>query len=211
MPARAGSADRTARTAHPIGPAQVRRACFSTSVTEAAVSVRYGVARPTAKLAIERLVADGLLTRTANRAARALKTAAASLLKSQSALGAYYRRMCARLDKSKAIKAMKQLLVLDYEAAISLHPVIKGKPEERRAERLGSRHRLWLNGALLHDSFGEDGVGRAQALPLLLQLPPALLRPGGNQMLLQVDGGLRAGLSALRRRLLLPLGAPWRL
>lgn len=40
------------------------------SVTEAAVSVRYGVARPTAKLAIERLVADGLLTRTANRAAR---------------------------------------------------------------------------------------------------------------------------------------------
>lgn len=40
------------------------------SVTEAAVSVRYGVARPTAKLAIERLVADGLLSRTANRAAR---------------------------------------------------------------------------------------------------------------------------------------------
>ncbi len=40
------------------------------SVTEAAVSVRYGVARPTAKLAIERLVADGLLRRTANRAAR---------------------------------------------------------------------------------------------------------------------------------------------
>jgi len=40
------------------------------SVTEAAVSVRYGVARPTAKLAIERLVADGLLRRSANRAAR---------------------------------------------------------------------------------------------------------------------------------------------
>lgn len=67
-----------------------------------------------------------------------------------------------------------------------------------RADRLGSRHRLWLNGALLHDSFGEDEVGRAQALPLLLQLPPALLRAGDNQMLLQVDGGLRAGLSPLR-------------
>ena len=35
----------------------------------------------------------------------------------------------------------KQLLVLDYEAAISLHPVIKGKPEERRAERLNSATR----------------------------------------------------------------------
>jgi hypothetical protein len=32
----------------------------------------------------------------------------------------------------------KELLVMDYAAAISLHPVIKGTPEERRAERLGS-------------------------------------------------------------------------
>lgn len=32
----------------------------------------------------------------------------------------------------------KELLVMDYAAAISLHPVIEGKPEERRAERLRS-------------------------------------------------------------------------
>ena len=32
----------------------------------------------------------------------------------------------------------KELLVLDYKAAFSLHPVVKGKPHERRAERLGS-------------------------------------------------------------------------
>lgn len=32
----------------------------------------------------------------------------------------------------------KELLVLDYEASISLHPVVKGKPAERRAERLQS-------------------------------------------------------------------------
>lgn len=31
-----------------------------------------------------------------------------------------------------------ELLVIDYDAAISLHPVVKGTPEERRAERLGS-------------------------------------------------------------------------
>ena len=40
------------------------------SVTESAVAARLGVARPTAKLAIERLVADGLLLREAHRTAR---------------------------------------------------------------------------------------------------------------------------------------------
>lgn len=40
------------------------------SVTESAVALRFGVARPTAKIAIERLVADGLLRREAHRAAR---------------------------------------------------------------------------------------------------------------------------------------------
>ena len=32
----------------------------------------------------------------------------------------------------------KELLVLDYKAAFSLHPVVKGQPHERRAVRLGS-------------------------------------------------------------------------
>ena len=32
----------------------------------------------------------------------------------------------------------KELLVLDYDASISLHAVIKGTPKERRAERLKS-------------------------------------------------------------------------
>lgn len=40
----------------------------------------------------------------ANRAAQALRLAAA-LRTSQSALGAYYRRMCARMDKAKAVTA----------------------------------------------------------------------------------------------------------
>jgi len=40
------------------------------AITEAAVAERFGVARPTARLAIERLVADGLLRREAHRAAR---------------------------------------------------------------------------------------------------------------------------------------------
>ena len=40
------------------------------SITESAVALRHGVARPTAKLAIERLVTEGLLRREAHRAAR---------------------------------------------------------------------------------------------------------------------------------------------
>ena len=50
-------------------------------------------------------ILSGKSKRTANRAAQALKLAAAALKNSQSALGAYYRRMCARLDKAKAVTA----------------------------------------------------------------------------------------------------------
>ena len=39
-------------------------------ITESAVAIRYGVARPTAKLALQRLVTDGLLRRGAHQAAR---------------------------------------------------------------------------------------------------------------------------------------------
>lgn len=50
-------------------------------------------------------VLSGKSKRCANRAAQALRLAAAALRSSQSALGAYYRRLCARLDKAKAITA----------------------------------------------------------------------------------------------------------
>lgn len=46
----------------------------------------------------------------ANRAAQALRLAAAALRKSKSALGAYYRRLCSRLDKAKAITAVAHKL-----------------------------------------------------------------------------------------------------
>ena len=50
-------------------------------------------------------VMSGRTKRCANRAAQALRLAAAALRTSQSALGAYFRRMCSRMDKSKAITA----------------------------------------------------------------------------------------------------------
>jgi hypothetical protein len=48
---------------------------------------------------------SGRTRRCANRAAQALRMAAAALRSSKSALGAYFRRMCARMDKPKAITA----------------------------------------------------------------------------------------------------------
>jgi transposase len=50
-------------------------------------------------------VLSGASKRTTNRAAQALRMAAAALHKSQSALGAYFRRLAARLDRAKAITA----------------------------------------------------------------------------------------------------------
>jgi transposase len=48
---------------------------------------------------------SGKTKRCANRPAQALRLAAAALRTSQSALGAYYRRICSRMDKAKAVTA----------------------------------------------------------------------------------------------------------
>lgn len=50
-------------------------------------------------------VLSGASKRSANRLAQALRMAAMALRRSQSALGAYHRRMLSRLDKAKAITA----------------------------------------------------------------------------------------------------------
>lgn len=50
-------------------------------------------------------VLSGASKRTTNRLAQALRLAAAGLRRSHSALGAYYRRLCERLDKGKAVTA----------------------------------------------------------------------------------------------------------
>ena len=46
---------------------------------------------------------SGKTKHCANRAAQALKLAAAALRSSQSALGAYFRRLSSRMDKPKAV------------------------------------------------------------------------------------------------------------
>jgi transposase len=48
---------------------------------------------------------SGKTKRIVNRAAQALRLAAAALRSSKSALGAYFRRLCSRMDKPKAVTA----------------------------------------------------------------------------------------------------------
>ncbi|MGH8518533.1 MAG: IS110 family transposase, partial [Panacagrimonas sp.] len=50
-------------------------------------------------------VMSGKTQRVVNRAAQALRLAAAALRSSKSALGAYFRRLCSRMDKPKAVTA----------------------------------------------------------------------------------------------------------
>ena len=64
-------------------------------------------------------VMSGKTKRCANRAAQALRLAAAALRSSRSALGAYYRRMCARMDKPKAVTAAAHKLARLIYAMLS--------------------------------------------------------------------------------------------
>ncbi|MDQ1547001.1 MAG: hypothetical protein QOH69_1905 [Actinomycetota bacterium] len=51
-----------------------------TTFTESAIALRFGVARPTAKMAIERLVAEGLLRRESHSAARIPELSTADII-----------------------------------------------------------------------------------------------------------------------------------
>jgi transposase len=88
-------------------------------------------------------VLSGKTKRCANRAAQALRLAAAALRTSQSALGAYFRRMCARMDKPKAIAAAAHKLarLIDTMLTKGEEYTDQGQAyyEERYRERL-SRH-----------------------------------------------------------------------
>jgi len=64
---------------------------------------------------------------SANRARQALKMAAMSLSRSDSALGAFYRRLCARMDKPRANTAVAHKL-----ARMVYFMLTRGKPSSIR-------------------------------------------------------------------------------
>lgn len=78
-----------------------------------------------------------------NRAAQAFRQAAAALRSSKSALGAYYRRLCARMDKAKAVTAAAHKLARLFYALLTKGQeyVDQGQQyyEERYRERVISQ------------------------------------------------------------------------
>jgi signal transduction histidine kinase/CheY-like chemotaxis protein len=71
------------------------------------------------------------------------------------------------------------------------------RPWALAAARLGSRHAVRLNGALLEETSGAAAERRGVPAPALIDLPPALLRAGANRLEIDVDFDYRAGMSAL--------------
>ena len=101
---------------------------------------------------------SGKLRRSANRVKQALKMAAMSLWHSQSALGAYYRRLCSRMDKPRANTATAHKL-----ARLIYFMLTKGQDYVDRGEAyFEERHR---ERALLSLKRKAAGLG--------LQLVPA--------------------------------------
>lgn len=82
--------------------------------------------------------------RVANRAAQALRMAAASLRSSQSALGAYHRRMCSRMDKPKAITATAHKLARLIYTMLTKGEEYVDKGQEYFEERYRERTKFHL-------------------------------------------------------------------
>jgi transposase len=86
---------------------------------------------------------SGKTKRCANRAAQALRLAAAALRSSQSALGAYFRRLCSRMDKPKAITAAAHKLARLIYAMLTKGEEYTGQGQDYYEERY--RQRVLLN------------------------------------------------------------------
>jgi len=74
-----------------------------------------------------------------NQAAQALRLAAAGLRRSQSALGAYYRRMCSRMDKGSAIVATAHKLARIIFALLTKGEAFVDAGEKAYEERYQER------------------------------------------------------------------------
>jgi transposase len=98
---------------------------------------------------------SGRTQRNANRAAQALRLAASGLRTSQSALGAYFRRMCSRMcsrmDKPKAITAAAHKLARLIYAKLTKGQEYTDQGQDYYEERYRQRvlHRLNLRVAKL--------------------------------------------------------------
>jgi signal transduction histidine kinase len=84
-----------------------------------------------------------------------------------------------------------------YRAAFTL-PAVPEATWALRADEIAVSRRLWINGALLHEQQLPPALWRLRRpVTALVELPPALLRPGRNLIELELDYGSAARLSGL--------------
>ncbi|MCU1440387.1 MAG: GntR family transcriptional regulator [Rhodoglobus sp.] len=134
------------------------------TVTESAVALRFGVARPTARLAIDRLVADGLLRREAHQAARVPELGRADIIdlydnRAVVESAAVAALASAGVVPAAAVEAHRSLLASDDFAHhdIAFHrSLVAGQPSPRLAH---------LHGLLMGEI--ELCIGQVQAAHLL--------------------------------------------
>ena len=108
------------------------------TITESAVALRFGVARPTARIAIERLVADGLLRREAHHAAYVPKLSRADIVDLYESRTVIESAAIARVRSvpAAALEAHRTILAGgDFaEADILFHrALVAGQPSSRLA------------------------------------------------------------------------------
>ena len=117
-------------------------------VTENAIALEYGVARPTAKAAIERLVVEGLLARRAHKTARV-----------------------PRLDRADILDLFENRAVIESAAVASL----ASGPVPRIPDAALEAHRQLLERARSDTSFAQEDIALHRAL-VAGQASPRLAR-----------------------------------
>lgn len=113
------------------------------TVTESTVAVRFGVARQTAKVAIERLVAEGLLRREIHKAARVPSLTAIDIADLYESRAVVESAAVARLDSipSAALAAHHELLAAGSDFAqqdIAFHRALVAGQSSTRLARMHS-------------------------------------------------------------------------
>lgn len=91
--------------------------------------------------------------RSAHRARQALKLAAQSLWRSQSALGAFYRRLCARMDKPRANTATAHKLARMFYFTITRGTAFVDQGQQRYEEQQRQRSIAALRRRAAHLGF----------------------------------------------------------
>jgi DNA-binding GntR family transcriptional regulator len=107
-------------------------------VTETAIALEFGVARPTAKAALERLVAEGLLTRRAHKTARV-----------------------PQLNRDDIVDLFENRAIVESAAVAAL----ASQPEHGRVPELArAAHRRLMRQARSNSSFAQEDIAFHHAL-----------------------------------------------